>query len=454
MAIRARERGYPYWRTITTGKSTGIPHDTYGLLDSGELFGLFDQAEQGVDLQIDGQSVLLTDDMEDIYAKIGGKILTSGMTTSCVMSSFRTLINYHDEKEENLNMMMTGGPDGDLGANEIQSYKGKICLLIDGGSILFDPDGLDKKELMKIGFQRNSNPRLNSLAFADDKLGPRGFKVQLSAKNITLPDGYVVEDGAMFHRNFITDPATRKYIELANIQAFIPCGGFKDTINAGNVKSFVEIFQELKFIVEGANVFFDDASRRYIASHTQIKQIKDSSANKGGVFSSSIAEVLTAFLLQDDYEETLLNDTPTRWSLIRDIMNLVDKYASMETEMLLRLHDMSPQIPLFDLSEISSEQIFAFQEELESQLAEIVKDRELVWQVLNNYIPPTLVHKLGRERIMEIMDSAELQNYRNAIISKKIASMAYYRFGLEWQGYLEKIGSQFSTALHEPFLEN
>ena len=28
---------------------------------------------------------------------------------------------------------ITGGPDGDLGANEIQCYKGRICLIIDGG---------------------------------------------------------------------------------------------------------------------------------------------------------------------------------------------------------------------------------------------------------------------------------------------------------------------------------
>ncbi len=454
VAIRARERGYPYWRTITTGKSTGIPHDTYGLLDSGELFGLFDRAEQGVDLQIDGQSVLLTNNMDDLYAKIGGRITTSGMTTSCVMSSFRTLIAHHNHQEEKLNMMMTGGPDGDLGANEIQCYQGKICLLIDGGSILFDPDGLDKKELMKIGFQRNATPRPNSLAFPDAKLGPNGFKVPLTAKNITLPDGTYIEDGAMFHRNFLTDQTNRKYIDQANIEAFIPCGGFKDTINAGNVKNFVGLFCELKFIVEGANVFFDDASRRYIASHTAIKQIRDSSANKGGVFSSSIAEVLTAFLLQDDYEETLLNDTTTRWALIRDIMNLVNKYSSMETDILLRQHDRNPQIPLFDLSESSSEKIFALQDELEARLAEIVEDQELLWQVLHSYIPPTLVRKLGRETILGILDSPELQNYRNAILGKKIASMAYYRFGLEWQSYLHKVESKFSTAVYEPFLEN
>ncbi|MDP1069459.1 hypothetical protein, partial [Klebsiella pneumoniae] len=79
----------------------------------------------------------------------------------------------------------------------------------------------------------------------------------------------------------------------------------KDPINRGNVKPFLSVFQELQFIVEGANVFFDDAARRYIAAATDIMQIKDTPANKGGVYSSAIAEVLTAFLLEDDYESAL-----------------------------------------------------------------------------------------------------------------------------------------------------
>lgn len=50
VAFRARERGYAHWRTITTGKSFGIPHDTYGLMENGDLFGLFDKGEDGTEL--------------------------------------------------------------------------------------------------------------------------------------------------------------------------------------------------------------------------------------------------------------------------------------------------------------------------------------------------------------------------------------------------------------------
>ncbi|MFW2365083.1 MAG: NAD-glutamate dehydrogenase domain-containing protein [Desulforhopalus sp.] len=453
VSYNVRDRGYQHWRTITTGKSFGIPHDTYGLLTSGKTFGLFDLGEQGVDLQVEGDSLMITNNMDEIYTEIGEHIEVSGMTTASVMSSFRTLIDHYGGNEEELNLMITGGPDGDLGANQIQCYRGKICLIIDGGSILFDPEGLDRKELKKLAFMRNSSPRINSLGFSTEKLSSRGFMVPISGQNLTLPDGTIVEDGALFHRNFLSTPANRKYIEEARIGAFVPCGGFKDTINHTNVRQFVELFAELEFIVEGANVFFDDAARRFIATNTQIKQIKDTTANKGGVFSSSIAEVLTAFLLGDRYESDLLNDTATRWALTSDVLKLVTRYGSIETGMLLRLHDGDPSVPLFELSEMTSEHIFRLQDRLEQVCADIVADKDLVKKVLGHYIPTILVDKLGEDAVIALLGSEQLEPYRNAILTKKLASMAYYRFGEQWNDYLQELDDNVLPALHKIFDE-
>ena len=451
VSLRAKERGYRHWRTITTGKSFGIPHDTYGLLDSGELFGLFDRDREGVELQIEGSTVVQTDDMDAIYEHIGGRITTSGMTTTGIMSAFRALIEEAGEQEEALNLMITGGPDGDLGANEIQCYRGRICLIIDGGCVLFDPQGLDARELTKIAFRRNSKPRANAATYPLAKLGPKGFLVPIGAKNVTLPDGRRIEDGALFHRTFLIDPANRAYVAEANIRAFIPCGGKKDTINQANVRQFLSLFAELRFIVEGANVFFDDVARRHIAASTPILQIKDSSANKGGVFSSSVAEVLTAFLLQETYEATLLDDVPTRCALVRDIMGLVGRYAALETRLLLKLHQGPGQPHLFDLSEQSSERIFAFQDDLTTQLPVILADGDLVWQVLEHYVPEVLRQKLGRERILTLLAAAELQPYRDAILTKKLASMAFYRFGHDWEAFLVKAKANLIPVLRAVF---
>ncbi len=448
VAFRAKERGYRHWRTITTGKSFGIPHDTYGLLTNGDIFGLLDRGKEGTELAVNGKTVTVTREMDRVYSEIGGNVAVSGMTTTSVMSAFRTLISHFGEKEENLNLMMTGGPDGDLGANEIQCYKGNICLIIDGGAVLFDPEGLDKKELMKIAFMRHTSPRANSLAFDTAKLSDQGFMVPLKGQNITLPDGRFVENGAMFHRTFLIAPANRKFIEKANIRAFIPCGGFKDTINHRNVADFTKTFKELAFIVEGANVFFDDTSRRYLATRTGIRQIKDSTANKGGVFSSSLSEVLTAFLLADEYENRLLEDVDTRWKMIRDIMSLVEKYSRAETDMLIRMNEADPDTPLFVLSEKTSEQIFSLQDILVDKIGTILEDTELVRGVMAHYIPPVLVALLGMDTVMDTLNREELAAYRNAIITKKLSAMAFYRFGLDWDAYLETLETDFKGALH------
>ncbi len=448
VAGNARQRGYRYWRTLTTGKTIGIPHDTFGILESGEVFGLFDLEEQGVELQIEGKRELLTQDMQAIEERIGGQIRISGMTTTSITSSFRTLIAHAGEKEEDLNLMITGGPGGDLGGNQIQCYKGKICGLMDSGSVLFDPDGLDKAALRELAYCRNSRPRANSLRFPLEKLGKNGFRVLVGAKNVTLPNGRVVADGTLFHRTFLTDPANRPLIEAANIRAFIPCGGGKDTINYDNVARFAALFKELRFIVEGANVFFDDAARRYLASNTGILQIKDFTSNKGGVFSSSVAEVLPSFLLQDRYEEVLLEDQVTRWGLVRNISNMVEKYARLETELLINWHEKDKSQPLFVLAKQASEQIFAFQDRLASRLPAILADEALVDQALQLYIPSVLWEKLGRDFIVSTLGTPELSAYRDAILTKKIASMAFYRHGLEWQEYLAEVEKEFLPALH------
>ena len=97
------------------------------------MFGLIAEDADNTRLAVNGEDKTVTGDMDEIFKEIGGRIQISGMTTTSVMGAFRTLIDHYGVKEENLNLMLTGGPDGDLGANEIQSYKGKICLIIDGG---------------------------------------------------------------------------------------------------------------------------------------------------------------------------------------------------------------------------------------------------------------------------------------------------------------------------------
>jgi glutamate dehydrogenase len=450
VALRARERGYRHWRTLTTGKSIGLPHDTYGILAGGKVFGLIDRGASGTEVQVEGHSLGVWTDAEAVIGALGGPIETSGMTTTGIMACFRTLAARCELREEDLDLMITGGPDGDLGANQVQCYKGRICLLIDSGAVLFDPDGLNREALLRLAVSRHTLPRLNSTAFPVALLGPRGFLVRRTDRNVTLPDGTLVEDGAFFHSHVLTAPESQAFLRQATLRAFIPCGGQKDTLNFANVRAFLRNFPALRLIVEGANVFFDDSAREVIARESSIRQIKDSTANKGGVTSSSLAEVLTAFLLGEDYERLLVDDAQTRFRLVHELLAIIRANACAETAMLLDLHAADPTVPLYRLSVETSERLLAFQERLRGSLSRILADAGLVRRVVLAYVPQVLVDLLGADQILARLAAPELQAYRDAIITKKLAALALYRHAVAWEAFLaafEKAPAQALEAL-------
>ena len=458
IAHRARERRYRHWRTMTSGKGIGVPHDTYGLLSDGRVFGLnpspqpSHSGQPGTVLQIEGEEALVTSRVEEIAARIGDDIDASGMTTMGVVTALRRVLDHLGMDETQANVMMTGGPDGDLGANQIQSGRGPICLIVDGGSVLFDPDGLDRGELLELAMARHTAPRLNSLAYPADALGRGAFRVPRSAGASALPDGTAIDDGAYFHATFLSDPASRRLVEAADIQVFVPCGGLKDTINAGNVRDFLRVFAELRVIVEGANVFFDDTAREIIASETDILQIRDSSANKGGVTCSSVAEVLTAFLLEEEYEAVLVDDAGARCELVRAVLQLIARNADAETRMLLDLHE-STGAPLYSLSVETSEKLLGLQETLYRHLPGLLDDAELVESALRAYIPAVLLERVGMEQVMHKLGREGLRPYRDAIVTKKLAAMSLYRHAAGWDDFTSRLEADLLGTLTQVVAE-
>jgi glutamate dehydrogenase len=106
---------------------------------------------------------------------------------------------------------------------------------------------------------------------------------------------------------------------------------------------------------------------------------------------------------------------------------------------------------LFVLSEQTSEQIFAFQNQVADAMDAILADEDLLWQVMAAYIPGVLVKILGREAILGIMNADKLRAYRNAIITKKLASTAFYRHGSEWDAYVASTRKGFVPAMKALF---
>jgi glutamate dehydrogenase len=101
----ARDRGYKYWKAFTTGKSLhlgGIPHDVYAM------------TTRGVRAYVMGIQKKL---------KLDPATLTK---------------------------VQTGGPDGDLGSNEIKLGNEHTIAVVDGSGVLCDPEGINHTELFRL----------------------------------------------------------------------------------------------------------------------------------------------------------------------------------------------------------------------------------------------------------------------------------------------------------------
>lgn len=85
-------------------------------------------------------------------------------------------------KEEEITKVQTGGPDGDLGSNEILLSKDKTVAIIDGSGVIHDPEGLDRGEL-----QRLARARKMIGEFDESKLSKEGYRVLVDDHDFKLP---------------------------------------------------------------------------------------------------------------------------------------------------------------------------------------------------------------------------------------------------------------------------
>lgn len=77
---------------------------------------------------------------------------------------------------------MLNRPDGDLGSNEIKISKDKTVGIVDGSGVIYDPNGLDREELLRLASKRKM-----IIEFDLKKLGQDGFRVLVDEVNIKLP---------------------------------------------------------------------------------------------------------------------------------------------------------------------------------------------------------------------------------------------------------------------------
>jgi glutamate dehydrogenase len=411
----ARKRGAYFWKAFTTGKSQaigGIPHDIFGM------------TTRSVHQYVLG-----------IYRKLG-------------------------LKEENVTKLQTGGPDGDLGSNEIKISKDITIAIVDGSGVLYDPSGIDRTELLRL-----ADNRLMIIHFDQRKLKKGGFRILCDENNITLPDGTRVDSGVVFRNEFHLHP-------LVACDVFVPCGGRPEAVDLGNVERLLNAdgSPRFKYIVEGANLFFTQvgggggggggvawclwcgmavaglhdvhASRgtrthppwdhAYVGHVAQEARLvlekagaiifKDASANKGGVTSSSL-EVLAALSFTDEeFAKHMMvqgNVTPDFYAAyVKSVQAIIEKNAEVEFEAVWRESELL-KLPKAVISDRLSFAIIKLNSELvKTDLWDNVGLRRVV---LTQAFPAILLETLGLDTLLSRIP----ETYVKAIFGSYLAS----RFG-------------------------
>ncbi|CAJ1424281.1 unnamed protein product [Effrenium voratum] len=373
----ARERGYPYWKSLTTGKSVslgGVPHDTYA------------------------------------------------MTTTSVHTYVTELLRELGEDECNITKFQTGGPDGDLGSNEILVSKDKTVAIVDGSGILYDPSGIDRTELKRLA-QR----RLPVSNFNRSMVKSGGFMVTVDETDVTLPDGSKYLTGAELRDSFHLS-------QYAAADLFVPCGGRPNSITTDNVKKLFTADggkPKFRMIVEGANLFLSDGARIAL-ENAGVHVFKDASTNKGGVNSSSLEVFAALALPPDDHSELMCFDprkgeAPAFYEeYVQQIKDIIVENAKQEFKAIWECSNLG--IKKVDATRMVSSKITRMQDTIMDKFQDMdaLERDQLIRGVLARAIPPLILQKLGVEGILKNVPS----NYISAIVGAWVASRFVYKYGI------------------------
>ncbi|KAI5457718.1 NAD+ dependent glutamate dehydrogenase [Mariannaea sp. PMI_226] len=366
----ARSRGAPWWKSFFTGKSPklgGIPHDTYG------------------------------------------------MTTLSVREYVKGIYRKLNLDPSTIRKMQTGGPDGDLGSNEIKLGNEKYTAIVDGSGVLADPNGLDRDELLRL-----ANNRQMIVEYDISKLSKDGYRVLCDDQNITLPSGEVVSNGTSFRNTF-------HLRDTGSVDAFVPCGGRPASIDLITVNRLIKDGKSvIPYLVEGANLFITQEAKLRLEDAGCILY-KDASANKGGVTSSSL-EVLASLSFDDaSFIENMCvgadGQAPQFYKdYVKQVQLKIQDNARLEFEAIWREHEETG-IARSILSDKLSVAITDLDEKL--QHSDLWDNEKIRMSVLKDALPALLLQKIG----LETMVARIPESYLRSIFGSYLASRFVYEFG-------------------------
>jgi len=260
-----------------------------------------------------------------------------------------------------------------------------------------DTEGLDHEELLRL-----FKAELPITSFNPAKLNKGGLVLP-----VTTEEGFNRRN--TMHNRIKAD-------------AFVPAGGRPNTINADNWQNFLDEKGEptSKLIVEGANIFITPEARKNLFEKAKVAIVKDSSANKCGVVTSS-CEVQGSMLLS---KADFIRIKP---EIVSDVLVHLRKIARSEAELLFREYNNYPGA-LPDFSERISKAIAKVDDAISAHL-ENVGPEDPLFKELQPLIREGLPKKMVEVAGDRITKNFPVPYQKNAIACA-LASKLVYQEGI------------------------
>jgi glutamate dehydrogenase len=384
IAALSVRRGYVLGSGIMSSKRVGINHKQYGVTSLGVVtFAEIAMREQGIDIRRDPFSVKLT-----------------------------------------------GGPNGDVAGNGLRLLlercpRVSVRLVVDGTAALVDPAGIDREALSRLVLHADAD------AFDTARLSPGGFVLYRHVRRTEgLRELYrrVERTAAGLREDWVTIDEFHKEIDALAFTVpadlFIPAGGRPETIDQGNWRRFLRAdgTPSAKVVVEGANSFITPEARLRLQEAGAVV-LRDASANKCGVISSSYEIIGNLLLSEQEFIEH-------KEEYVRGVLEILERRSADEARLILRRHrEEGGKRAFTELSDALSLEInankarlFAFFES-RRELA----DRPLYKRVLLAHLPRIVRDTPAwRDRLARLPPK-----YRSAILAAEIGAAMVYRRPLE-----------------------
>lgn len=304
-----------------------------------------------------------------------------------------------DPKKQPFTIKITGGPDGDVAGNLMKimyrdyGENAKLVAVADGFGVAEDPEGLDSKEILRLFEEGHPIDQ-----FDKSKLSPKG--IVLSA---------TTEEGAARRNNM--------HFRVKS-DVFVPAGGRPNTINGDNWHNFIDEngVPSSPLIVEGANIFNTPEARKNLFEKGGVIIVKDSSANKCGVITSSCEIGASMLLTKDEF-------MAVKPQLVDDVLEKLRFLAKSEGELLFKEFQNYPgALPHF--SERISYAIAKVTDAIIDSLEGVEANDELMKE-LQPLIIESLPKKLAEIAGDRVPTRYPLQYQKNAIAAVLAAKIVY-----------------------------